>query len=207
MQRLWDRASAYLPVMLMGVLVLGSWWLVRSAPTVPSGAADAPRGDEPDYFMENFSVKNFGAGGALLSEVRGTVGRHYPETDTLEVEDVRMHSVDAQGRQTRASADRALSNADGTELKLFGNARVVREPYSTSNAAEKRGIKTEPQLTFAGEFLHIWPQQERVESNQAVTLTRGADTFKADGLTYNNAQQLLTLKGNVRGTLMPQKMR
>ena len=27
-----DRLSLYLPIVLMGLLALGSWWLVRSAP-------------------------------------------------------------------------------------------------------------------------------------------------------------------------------
>lgn len=200
-QRLWDRMSVYMPVLLMGVLALGSWWLVRSAPSISSGVADVPRGHEPDYFMEVFSVKNFGGSGAMLSEVRGTVGRHFPDTDTLEVEGMRMHSVDAKGHQTRATADRALSNADGTDVQLFGNARVVREPFQS----DPSGKKPDPQLTFAGEFLHVWPQQERVESNQPVTLTRGADTFKADGLVYDNARQVLELKGNVKGSLIAQK--
>lgn len=200
-QRLWDRASVYLPVLLMGLLALGSWWLVRSAPSVPSDAVAPSRGHEPDYFMQGFSVKNFGANGTLLSEVTGKMGRHYPDTDTLEIDGMRLHSMDAQGHQTRASADRALSNADGTDVQLFGNAKVVREPFG----AEKAGTKAEPQLTFAGEFLHVWPTQERVESNQAVTLTRGIDTFKADGLTYDNTRQILELKGSVRGMMTPRK--
>ena len=28
----WDRFSLYLPVLLMGLLALGTWWLVRNAP-------------------------------------------------------------------------------------------------------------------------------------------------------------------------------
>jgi hypothetical protein len=30
--RLWDNISIYLPVALMGLLVLGTYWLVRNAP-------------------------------------------------------------------------------------------------------------------------------------------------------------------------------
>ncbi len=200
-QHLWDRASVYLPVLLMGLLALGSWWLVRSAPSAATSAPKASRGHEPDYFMQGFTVKNFGASGDLLSEVSGDVGRHFPDTDTLEIEGMRLHSVDAAGRQTRASAKRALSNADGTEVQLFGDARVVREPLAATSGAS--GAPAQPRLTFAGEFLHVWPQEERVESTQPVTLTRGKDTFEADGLQYDNARQVLELKGNVRGSLMP----
>ena len=204
-QHLWDRATVYLPVLLMGLLALGSWWLVRSAPSASSSAPKAARGHEPDYFMQGFTVKNFGASGALLSEVSGDTGRHFADTDTLEIDGMRLHSVDAAGRQTRASANRALSNADGSDIQLFGNARVVREPVAAGSGASS--IAAQPRLTFAGEFLHVWPQEERVESNQPVTLTRGNDTFEANGLQYDNARQVLELKGRVRGSLAPQKTR
>ena len=202
-QHLWDRASVYLPVLLMGLLALGSWWLVRSAPSVVSTAPKETRGHEPDYFMQGFTVKNFGANGALLSEVSGETGRHFADTDTLEIDGMRLHSVDAAGRETKASAKRALSNADGSDVQLFGDARVVREAVPAAVGASAR--TAQPRLSFAGDFLHIWPQEERVESNQPVTLTRGNDTFEANELQYNNAHQVLELKGRVRGSLMPRK--
>lgn len=202
-QYLWDRASVYLPVLLMGLLALGSWWLVRSAPTAASSAPQTVRGHEPDYFMQGFTVKNFAASGALLSEVSGDTGRHFADTETLEIDGMRLHSTDAAGRQTQASAKRALSNADGTDVQLFGDARVVRQAVVAGGATDT----AQPRLTFAGEFLHIWPQEERVESNQPVRLTRGNDSFEGNELQYDHARQVLMLKGKVRGSLMPRKSR
>ncbi|MGP1630610.1 MAG: LPS export ABC transporter periplasmic protein LptC [Giesbergeria sp.] len=198
-QRVWDRFTVYLPVMLMGVLALASWWLVRSAPSVPSSAPEPVRGHEPDYFMQNFSVKNFGAQGQLLSEVKGEMGRHYPDTGTLEIDRMRMRAQDTTGRVTRATADRALSNADGSEVQLFGHASVVREAVPGDHD------KAQPQLSFEGEFLHLWPQLERVSSHKPVVLTRGKDRFTADGLAYDNMAQVLELQGNVHGSLAPGK--
>ena len=198
-QHVWDRISVYLPVVLMGVLALATWWLVRSAPSAPSGAQTPERGHEADYFMQGFSVKNFGPKGQLLSEVRGDMGRHYPDTDTLEIDRMRLRARDASGRITHASADRALSNADGSEVQLFGNAKVVREAVPGTHGP------AQPQLAFEGEFLHVWPQLERVRSNKPVTLTRGKDHFTADGLVYDNLAQVLELQGDVRGSLAPRK--
>ena len=80
------------------------------------------RGHEPDYFMEKFSVKNFGAQGQLLSEVRGEMGRHFPDTDTFEVDNPKVRAWAPDGGVTDASAKRALSNADASEVQLFGDA-------------------------------------------------------------------------------------
>lgn len=43
-----DRLAIYLPVLLMGVLALGTYWLVRTTPVFsPEAPARAPR-HEPD---------------------------------------------------------------------------------------------------------------------------------------------------------------
>ena len=127
------------------------------------------------------------------------MGRHYPDTPTGEIDRWRLRAQDAAGRVTHASADRALSNADGSEVQLFGNAKVVREAVPSV-----RG-QAQPQLAFEGEFLHVWPQLERVRSNKPVTLTRGNDRFTADGLVYDNIAQVLELQGAVHGSLVPRK--
>lgn len=194
----WEQVSLYLPVMLMGLLALGTWWLVRNAPMPQLPTIERPVGHQPDYFMKTFSVKSFDAAGRLQSEVQGDVARHYPDTDTLEIDKVNMRSVSPEGRLTIATANRALTNADGTEVQLFGNAIVTREPVPA-----KAGNPAQPRLEFRGEFLHAFTNTERVRSDQPVTLTRGEDRFTADGMDYDNLDQVLQLRGRVRGVLLP----
>ena len=115
-QQGWERLSLYLPVLLMGLLALGTWWLVRNAPAPLAASQSAAAPDQPDYSMKNFAVKSFDATGRLQSEVMGETARHYPGTDTLEIDQARMRSVAPNGRLTLARADRALSNGDGSEV-------------------------------------------------------------------------------------------
>jgi len=198
MQRLrqgWERLSIYLPVLLMGLLALGSWWLVRNAPApLPTLPQQAPA-HEPDYFMRDFSIKHFDAAGKLTSELRGTLLRHFVDTDTLEIDQPRIRSITPAGRVTTARAQRAVSNADGSEVQFFGDAVIVREPVTQPGKAPL------PQLEFRGEFLHAWVNDERVRSNQPVTLVRGNDQFTADSMDYDNLDQILNLHGRVQGTL------
>lgn len=194
----WDQFSLYLPVVLMGLLALGTWWLVRNAPAPLLPSIERPQGNQPDYFMKGFSVKSFDATGRLQSEVKGKMGRHYPNTDTMEVDEVRMRSVTPEGRVTLATADRALSNADGSEVQLFGNAIVTREPLPA-----RPGAPAQPRLEFRSDFLHAYTNTERVRSDKPVTLTRGNDRFTADGMDYDNLDQVVQLRGRVRGVLQP----
>lgn len=197
LRRGWDSAAVYLPIMLMGLMAMGTYWLARNTPTLGSPEAQRAATHEPDYFMRRFSVKTFDAAGRIKSEVYGTEARHYPDTDTLEIDQPRIRSFNTRGELTVATARKALSNADGSEVQLIGDAVVTREA-----AADGQG-HMRPRLEFRGEFLHAFLNAERVKSHKPVELTRGTDRFTADSLEYDNADQVLELRGRVHGTLQP----
>ncbi len=191
----WDRMSLYLPVVIMGVLALATYWLVRSTPQFTPPEAPRPPTHEPDYFMKKFSVRAFDANGHLKNEVSGVLAKHYPDTDLLEIDGVRIRAFNDQGALTTATANHAISNADGSEVKLIGNARVVREAGS--------GKPDAPRLEFRGEFLHAFTKTEQVTSDKPVTLIRGKDSFVGDSMAFDNVKQVIELRGRVKGSLTP----
>lgn len=197
----WDQVSIYLPIILMGLMALGTYWLARNTPVFSLPEAARPARHEPDYYMRGFSVKTFDASGRLRSEVFGSEARHYPDTDTLEIDKPRIRSYNARGELTLATAARALTNADGSEVQLVGDAVVTRE------AAKGADGRSAPRLEFRGEFLHAFLNTERVKSHRPVTLIRGADRFTADRLDFDNVARVMELDGRVRGTLLPARKR
>jgi len=192
-----DRVSLYLPIIVAGALALGTYWLVRNAPRLAVPVPKEAPTHDPDYFMRDFVVKNFLPNGELRSEIAGTEGRHYADSDTIEVDQVRLRSISPQGLVTHATADRGLSNADVSEVQLFGNAIVVRDAAVGPNG------KPMPRLEFRGEFLHAYMDTERVRSDKPVTLIRGTDQFTADTMDYDNLSGVANLNGRVKGVLMP----
>jgi lipopolysaccharide export system protein LptC len=200
-RRVLDRLAVYLPLVLMGLMAMTTYWLVRNTPTTEGPQTEAVRRHEPDYFMRDFSVKVFGEDGKLKSEIVGLEGRHYPDTDTLEIDQPRIRILGAEGRVTTAVAVRGLINADGSEAQLFDKAVVVRE--ASTNA---QGVVT-PRSELHSDFLHFFANTEQVKSYLPVIFVRGAgDRFTAqDGMDYDNLDQVMQLKGRVRGTLLPPK--
>nr|WP_315849108.1 LPS export ABC transporter periplasmic protein LptC [uncultured Rhodoferax sp.] len=194
----WERFLLYLPLMVMGTLALGTYWLVRSTPVPEVAQAERVRGHEPDYFMHGFSIKTYDATGRMRSEVQGDVARHYPDTKWIEIDSIRIRSFDAQGRLTTASALRGLTNDSGSEVQLMGKAVVVREADKTAAG------KATPRMEYRGEFLHAFMDTEMVKSHQPVELTRGKDRFTADAMEFDNVDQVMQLRGRVRGTLVPE---
>lgn len=196
-RRAWDRVTIYLPIMLMGLLALGTYWMVRSTPAFEQESEARAQRSEPDYVMERFTIKAFDTEGRLKTEIQGEQGRHYPRTDILEIDQVRLRSINPRGHVTTATARRALANHDGSEVQLIGNALVVRE------AIFDRGGVTVPRASFRGEFLHAFLAEERIKSHKPVELTRGDDRITADRLDYSHVDQVIEMSGRVRGTLQP----
>lgn len=194
---LWDQAAMYMPLLMMGLLALGTYWLVRNTPTFSAPEAAREVVHEVDYFMQDFTIKTFDESGKLKSEIAGTQARHFADTDILEIDQARIHSININRQLTTATANRAYSNGDGSEVQLTGNARVVRE---ASRDAQGKEV---PRLEFRGEFLHAFLNEERVQSHLPVVLIRGADQFTGNVFTYNNLDQVAVLTGRVRGVLMP----
>jgi lipopolysaccharide export system protein LptC len=195
-----DRFAAYLPILLMGLMAMTTYWLVRNIPvTTEVTPEQAPR-HVPDYYMRDFSVKVFGADGRLKSEVVGTEGRHFPDTDTLEIDEPRIRILNADGRLTTAVAKRGLINADGSEAQLFDKAVVVREA-----STNKQGVAL-PRTELQSDFLHVFTNTEEVRSHLPVVLVRGAgNRFTGDGSAYDNLGRVIELTGRVRGTLLPRQ--
>lgn len=194
---LWERLTLYLPVLVMGLMAMATYWLVRNTPTAePARPASAPT-HHPDYFMKQFEVKTFDNTGRLKSEVKGLSAKHYPDTDTLEIDNVEIHSYDTKGRITTATARQAITNGDGSEVQLIGNAKVVRDA-----GVDDLGNPT-PSMIYMGEFLHAFMNTEQVKSHKPVELIRGKDRFTADSLDFDNLERVVVLNGRVRGLLTP----
>ncbi len=195
--RLWDRLAIYMPLVMMGALALATYWLVRNTPVVAPADVVKEVRHEVDYFLHKFTVKTFDEQGQLKSELFGVDGRHFADTDILEIDAVRIRSVSAKGRVSNATANRAYVNGDGSEVQLTGNALVVRE------ASRDPDGKEVPRMEFRGDFLHAFLNDERVQSHKPVVLIRGQDQFTGDTFDYNNLDQVANLKGRVHGILVP----
>lgn len=197
LSRWWDQLSIYLPVVLMMLLALASYWLLRATPEpeVPRPKRDVTH--EPDYFMHRFSVKVFEPGGALKTELYGTEARHHPDTGTLVVDAARIRSFGPQRQLSTATARQITSNDEGTEFLLEGDAAVVRQA--------SRGAKGEPlpRIEFHGQLLRVVTQPEHVSSELPVVLIRGLDQITANTLDYQGDSRVAELTGQVKARFAP----
>lgn len=189
--RLRDLLSAYLPLLLMAVLAAGSWWLVKNAPGAARTREDVPLRSDPDYTMSRFTLDRFEPTGRLKASMTGEQLRHFPDTDRIEVDRVQLRAIAPDGRVTLATANRALSNGDGSEVQLFGQARV--------ETIDKAGLP----VVMTSEFLHLFTVTEKIKTHLPVQLTRGGADFRAANLQYDHALGRADFGGPQRAVLPP----
>jgi lipopolysaccharide export system protein LptC len=183
--------SASLPLLLMALLALASWWLVKNSPRGAVEAEDKPVSSEPDYTMNQFALERFAADGRLKLRIEGARMKHYPATDRFEIEGALISAIAEDGRITHASAKRAIGNGDGSEVQLLGGAEV------TSSDASGQPV------LMRSEFLHAFLVTERVKSHLPVLVRVGISELHADGLDYDHGARRLDLQGSVRARLTP----
>jgi len=193
--RLRDVFSAYLPLLLMALLALASWWLVKNSPRPVTAAEERPVSSEPDYTMSGFALERFGADGHLRLRIEGAHMRHFPATDRIEIDDARIHAVADDGRVTLAHARQAIGNGDGSEVQLLGGAEVTSD--------DGKGTP----LLMRSEFLHAFLVTERVRSHLPVRVRLGSNEWRAGGLDYDHAARRLELTGPMRAELSPRAAR
>ena len=189
--RVRDALSSYLPLLLMTLLALATWWLVNHSPRPIVPGEERKVSAEPDYTMTQFALERFDTEGRLKLRIEGARLRHFPANDRVEIDSAAIRAFAPDGRVTLATAQRALGNGDGSEIQLLGGAEVTAE--------DKSGVP----LIMRSEFLHAFLITERIRTHLPVQVRQGGTEIKAGGMDYDHAAQRLDLKGPVRTVLSP----
>lgn len=189
LSRLYGGVTRMLPALVLGVLAGLTWWLLRQSGELPDSGAPAKVSNDPDYEMRGFSVRRTGAGEAL---VEGDHLRHFPQTDILLIDGVRVQLQRPDGSDLKAQAPQARMEGDRREVHLSGGASI-----------ERRAGPDGPALQIESEALTIDTEHQTVRSNTRVTLRQGNDSLSGGQLRYDHASRVLELQGGVQGRLGP----
>ena len=189
--RLREALSSYLPLLLMALLALATWWLVKNSPRPPAAAQAAVASAEPDAVMGHFTMERFDAAGQLKLRIAGAELRHYPDTDRVEIEQARIVAYAPDGRITRAQAARVRGQADGSELMLDGGAEVI--------STDGQGAP----LVIRSELLQAYMLLDRVQAPKPVLVQQGGAELRASSMIYDHGRARLDLNGAVKAVLQP----
>ena len=191
LQRIRDSLMGYLPLLLMVTLALGTWLVAKNSPGLMLPSAPDTVAHEPDYTLDHFTLQRFDATGALKVEIEGSHMQHFVDDDTMEVEQIRVISLDEDGRRMTASALHGRAKGDASVVWLDGRAQVVSE------------MPGQLPVQVNGEHLRAQPKIKRVDSESPVIVQQGGSEFHADGMEYEHTTRILTLHGTAHALMLP----
>jgi lipopolysaccharide export system protein LptC len=165
-------------MMVAVVFALGSFWLVQviNRGELPGGGG-APK-TEPDYIVEKFSFVRMTLTGKPRYIISGDKLTHRPEGDISDVDRPVVQNLSPVQQPMTMNAQRARIDHTNNVVDLAGKVDIQR---AASPAAKRMTIKTE-QLT-------VFPDEDRMTSDQAVVMTLGDASIRGVGMQADNAAQ------------------
>ena len=196
-QAWFDRLIAWSPVLLLGALAALTYWL-NTQVRVAGPAFDGSGRHDPDIFVENFKAINLDKDGRIRQALVATRARHFPDDDTMALDQPQIAFTDPGKPRLDVTADRATVTGDREHAYFEGHVTAVREAATAADG------KTEGPVTFTTEYLHVIPTEDRVLTDRAVTIADPRGTINATGLDFDNKAKTVKLKSHVSGQLQPQ---
>lgn len=191
--RLLLAVARWLPILLMATLALFTFWLVRQTATMAPDRPERAPSHVPDYEMRGFSIQRHLSGGGAPSVIEGDRVRHFPDTDTFDIEGMRMRWLDDQGRVTLVSATHATMDPARNEVVLTKDGHLRRPAQPGVDQG----------LELWGDDLIFDTEAQTMRSKRPVSIKVGEHRFQSGGIVYDHRDQQLELRGGVQGTVQP----
>lgn len=173
---------------MLFILAALTFWLDRASQF--NGSEKKPLRHDPDYIVDNFTVKRFDAQGKLYQTLQADRMQHYPDDDSTEVELPRM--VYHAERPTFIKADKAWIDSGGKTVQLEQNVLLIHENIGA------------PSTQITSSSMTVLPDEEVARTQVPVTITQGHSVIHGQGLDANNKTQISVMRGRIQGTIAPQ---
>ena len=178
-----DRLPSLVAVLLLGLLVLGTWWAADYA--LKSIEVDPPRRvtHERDSWSDQFVMVRTDPEGRAVNRLEGTAMEHFPDTDAYEI--TAPHAVGHQPDSpvTVGTADRGTLDEHGERIVLNGHAHLKRLPDADHQLLDVRSSQ-----------LIIEPDKDLVHTDRPAVVLNGHSTLRGTGMRYDNRTRQLIVK-------------
>lgn len=199
-----DRIRVWLMVGLLGLVMLGSFWVYEVMRRNSEEQASSSRvRTEPDYFVEHFNFVRLSQSGNTNYRVTGEKLTHFPQEDEFEIAQPRIIGVDQEKTPMNIRADRAVVKQKIQEksggpiedqIELYDNVSVERAP-------SKVGVPVKLETTK----LVLYPDTERMKTDAAIAMTTPNAHITATGMEANNTDQTVKFLHQLRVSIKNRK--
>ena len=187
-----ERLGSSVSLLLLAVLVLGTWWAAELAQrAVPE---DAPRRmtHEIDSFVEEFVMVRSDPQGVPSSRLEGKRMEHFPDDDSSDIVSPRSFSQKPGRQVTVATAKTGRMDEDGARIVMTGDARFVRE----AGMGQER-------LDITSDVITLRPDDDVAFTDLPAVILNGRSRINGNGMHYNNVTRELQVASRNRVEIAP----
>lgn len=179
--------GALFPLSLLGALAALTFWL-SYAIQLPNEDSEGKHRHDPDYFIENFSLRKLDPQGILHYSLTAKKMLHFPDDDSTIANQTKLVYTRPGRPLLTINADRATVNSDASEVRLYDNVRIHREATATQDF-----------LTGTAPDLLLLPDEERARTASPVHIVQGRSQLDGTGMELDNAARTFALHSRVTG--------
>jgi len=172
---------------VLGAVAAFTFWVLQvSAPREVRGREAS---HEPDYHFGKPRITRFGADGALELDLTARHAVHFPDDDTVALDDLKVEVRAPDGTAWSMAAARGHAPMAGEVVTLEGGVRIARPAGRAGSAVE-----------LTTDHVALDTRAQRLTTDAPVQIVDGANRFTAVGLVADLATERITLKDRVRGS-------
>ena len=181
--------SALFPLSLLLTLAALTFWL-RYASEQPDARRDGKYRHDPDYIINDATLRKLDNTGQLAYTLKSPEIRHYPDDDSTKLRLPILIHQNPKKPSITMTADDAHMSSKGEQVDLTGNVRIHR----AATAKDAEMVVTAPQLT-------VLPDEEKAYTRHPVLMTQGNSWIKGVGFRMDNRARTYLLEAQARASL------
>ena len=185
------------PLLLMGALTLGTFWLVKKNTPIEKPTLERVRLHEPDYTINDGALSALSELGATKYRILGKKVTHYDDDASIDIITPRMRLFQPEKAPVTVKSDTGHLDGDLTILDLFNNASIFR-PAQAASATEPATLR----MLATSSYFKVLINDDIIETDKPITLEQGMSVMNStEGGIFNNVQQSMVLSGQVKGRI------
>jgi lipopolysaccharide export system protein LptC len=185
-----EKARAWLPVLPLLLLLLATWWLNMQVQPLPQKQGQLRH--DVDYSVDRFTATTLDATGKPRYTITAERLWHYPDDDSTHLLMPLLTGLSQDRPPMRTSAQTGMISSKGDEVFLYDEVRIQR-PLAGGQGEQR----------FATDYLHMVPDRDWADTDQAVVATAPHSTLRAVGMELDNHARTVKLLSRVRATHEP----
>lgn len=186
-----------MPLILMGVLTLVTFWLVQKNTPSEKSPLERVRLHEPDYTITNGALSALNELGKTKYRILGAKVIHYDDDASIDILTPRMRLFQAEKAPVTVKSDTGHLDGDLTILDLYDNASIFR-PAQEATVSQPATLR----MLASSSYFKVLINDDIIETNKPITLEQGMSIMNsADGGIFNNIEQSMVLSGQVKGRI------